>query len=133
VTEATVRRATEGELAEVGALIGLSFDDLVQCAFLVPRPADRLRVMSDYFAMLTEHAFRYGKVDMIGNGPGLHGAAVWFDHTSDTPEPPDYEHRLATLTGGRRSSTRTTQPIRIGISSSSRCIQTNRTGVWVAR
>jgi ribosomal protein S18 acetylase RimI-like enzyme len=99
VTEVTIRPATEGELAEVGALIGLSFDDLVQCAFLVPQPADRLRVMSDYFGYLTEHAFRYGLVDVIDNGQGLSAAAVWFDHTSEIPEPPDYERRLVAMSG----------------------------------
>jgi ribosomal protein S18 acetylase RimI-like enzyme len=99
VTDANIRLATEGELAEVGALIGLSFDQLVQCASLVPRPADRLRVMSDYFAMLTEHAFRHGRVDVIANGRGLEAAAVWFDRTGDMPEPPGYERRLAALAG----------------------------------
>jgi GNAT superfamily N-acetyltransferase len=99
VTDATIRPAAEGELAEVGALIGLSFDHLVQCASLVPRPNDRLRVMSDYFAFLTEHAFRHGRVEVIGNGRGLEAAAVWFDRTEDMPEPRDYERRLAALAG----------------------------------
>jgi ribosomal protein S18 acetylase RimI-like enzyme len=99
VTEANIRPATEGQLAEVGALIGLSFDDLVQCAFLVPQPADRLRVMSDYFGYLTEHAFQYGRIDVIGNPKELQAAAVWFDHTGAISEPPDYENRLSALTG----------------------------------
>jgi len=83
----------------VGALIGLSFDQLVQCASLVPRPTDRLRVMSAYFGMLTEHAFRYGLVEVIDNDRGLEGAAVWFDRSGDMPEPLDYERRLAALAG----------------------------------
>jgi GNAT superfamily N-acetyltransferase len=99
MTEATIRSASEAELAEVGALIALSFNNLGPDTYLVPLPADRPRVMGAFFTLLTEHAFRYGRVDVIENGRGIEGTAVWFDRTGDTPEPPDYEHRVAALAG----------------------------------
>jgi ribosomal protein S18 acetylase RimI-like enzyme len=99
VTEPTIRTATEGEVAEVGALIGVSFDHLVQCHSLVPRPADRLRVMTDFFTFATELAFQAGRIDVIDNGRGIEAAAVWFDRTKEMPEPPDYERRLAAFAG----------------------------------
>jgi ribosomal protein S18 acetylase RimI-like enzyme len=94
---ATIRSASEAELADVGALISLSFDHLDADAYLVPSPADRLRVMGDFFTLLTEHAYRHGRVDVVDGMDGLVAAAVWFDRTTDMPEPPDYEHRLAIL------------------------------------
>jgi ribosomal protein S18 acetylase RimI-like enzyme len=96
----TIRPATEAELAAVGAHIALSFDDLEQNHSLVPDPAARLRVMGDFFTLLTEHAPRCGKVDVIDDPElGLAAAAVWFDRTVPMPEVPDYEHRLAALAG----------------------------------
>jgi len=95
-----IRPATEAELPEVGALIALSFDDLEQNRSLVPDPAARLRVMTDFFTLLTEHAPLCGKVEVIDDPElGLAAAAVWFDRTVDMPEIPDYDNRLAALAG----------------------------------
>lgn len=96
-----IRPATEAELPAVGSLIALSFDHLEQNASLVPDPAARLRVMGDFFTMLTVHAPLCGKVDVIDdpNGGGLAAAAVWFDRTAEQPELVGYEERLAELAG----------------------------------
>ncbi len=96
-----IRPATEAELPAVGALIALSFDELEQNRSLVPDPAARLRVMGDFFTLLTEHAPLCGKVDVIDDpaGGGLAAAAVWFDRTVAMPEIPHYEDRLAALAG----------------------------------
>jgi ribosomal protein S18 acetylase RimI-like enzyme len=96
----TIRPAREDEIAAVGALVALSFNDLDANAYLVPPLADRLRVMGDFFTLYTEHAFRHGRVDVVdGDGDGLAGTAVWFDRTTDLGEPPDYGNRLAALAG----------------------------------
>jgi ribosomal protein S18 acetylase RimI-like enzyme len=96
-----VRSAREDELTAVGALISYSFDDLAADAYLVPNEADRLRVMADFFTLLTEHAFRYGRVDVIDapTGEGFAAAAVWFDLTREAPGPDRYEERLEELAG----------------------------------
>ena len=96
-----IRPATEAELPAVGALIALSFDDLEQNRSLVPDPGSRLRVMGDFFTLLTEHAPLCGKVDVIDDpaGGGLAATAVWFDRTHDMPEIPRYDERIAALAG----------------------------------
>jgi ribosomal protein S18 acetylase RimI-like enzyme len=96
----TIRPARESELTDVGRLVALSFDDLEQNRSLVPDPSARLRVMGDFFTMLTVHAPLCGKVDVIDAPDGsLAAAAVWFDRTREMPEIPDYDERLAALAG----------------------------------
>jgi ribosomal protein S18 acetylase RimI-like enzyme len=95
-----IRPAAEAELPAVGALIALAFDDLEQNRSLVPDPAVRLRVMGEFFTLLTEHAPLCGKVDVIDDpAGGLAAAAVWFDRTHEIPEIPHYDERLAALAG----------------------------------
>nr|BFE71544.1 GNAT family N-acetyltransferase [Actinoplanes digitatis] len=66
----------------------------------MPDPAARLRVMGDFFTMLTVHAPLCGKVDVIDDPDGgLAAAAVWFDRTAEQPELVGYEERLAELAG----------------------------------
>jgi ribosomal protein S18 acetylase RimI-like enzyme len=95
-----VRSAREDEIPAVGHLISYSFNDLPQNAYLVPPPDDRIRVMADFFTLYTEHAFKYGQVDVIDHpdGEGLVGTAVWFDNTKVAPEIEGYGERLAELT-----------------------------------
>lgn len=97
-----IRRAREEELAEVGALISYSFDHLDADSYLVPDPDQRLNVMADFFTLVTEQAYRQGRVDVIDapDGDGFMAAAVWFDRTTDLPEPhEDDESRLENLAG----------------------------------
>lgn len=97
---AGIRPATEAELPAVGALIARSFDHLEQNHSLVPDPEARLGVMTGFFTLLTEHAPLCGKVEVIDAADGgLAAAAVWFDRTREMPEIPEYERRLAELTG----------------------------------
>ena len=138
----TIRPATEAELPAVGALIALSFDDLAQNHSLVPDEEARLRVMTGFFTLLTEHAPLYGKVDVIdGDDGGLVAAAVWFDRTQDMPE------IRGTTSGWRRwpargwrtsrrwtrSSTSTTRSSRTGTWPSWPCTRRSRGGAWAAR
>jgi ribosomal protein S18 acetylase RimI-like enzyme len=96
-----IRPAREDELAAVGHLISLSFFHLGADIYLVPPLDDRLPVMADFFTLLTEHAYKYGRVDVIDNpaGDGLVATAVWFDNTTEAPEPEQYEERLRALAG----------------------------------
>ncbi|MFI5896751.1 GNAT family N-acetyltransferase [Actinoplanes sp. NPDC051513] len=101
MTYPEIRPAREDEIPAVGHLVGLSFLDLPQCAYLVPPLEDRLSVTADYFTMLTEHAYRYGLVDVIDNpaGGGLAATAVWFDYTREAPDPENYEENLRSMAG----------------------------------
>lgn len=95
-----IRAAREDEIPAIGHLISHSFHKLPQNAYLVPPLDDRLTVMADFFTMYSEHAFSYGRIDVIDNpdGDGLVAAAVWFDNTQDAPEIERYGERLAELT-----------------------------------
>jgi ribosomal protein S18 acetylase RimI-like enzyme len=101
VTFPTIRSAREDELAAVGHLISLSFFHLGADVYLVPPLEDRLPVMADFFTLYTEHAFKFGRVDVIDSpsGDGLVAAAVWFDNTVEMPAPERYEERLRDLAG----------------------------------
>ncbi len=96
-----IRPALEDEIPAVGQLISYSFDELAADSYLVPVEADRLRVMADFFTLLTEHAYKYGRVDVIERpgGDGLAATAVWFDYTQESPDPENYDTRLAELAG----------------------------------
>ena len=96
-----IRPAREDEIPAVGRLIGYSFNELPQDAYLVPPLEDRQTVMSDFFTLLTEHAHTYGRIDVIDrpDGSGLAGTAVWFDYTREAPDPDNYDERLAKLAG----------------------------------
>ena len=96
-----IRPAREDEIPAIGHLISLSFFDLAADAYLVPPLDDRLPVLADFFALLTEHAYKYGRVDVIDNpsSEGLAATAVWFDYTRESPDPENYEERLRALAG----------------------------------
>ena len=96
-----IRPAREDELLAVGEHVSLSFFHLGACEYLVPSLDDRLKVHADYFGLLTEHAHKYGRVDVIDNpdGEGYAAAAVWFDYTREAPDPENYEERLEALAG----------------------------------
>ncbi|MFI5935150.1 GNAT family N-acetyltransferase [Actinoplanes sp. NPDC051494] len=97
-----IRPARPAELPAIAALIALAFDDLDQNRSLVPDDTDRLRVMTDFFALVTDAAPAAGTIDVI---PGPSGtpvaAAVWFDRTRTAAPDPAYEGRLAALAGPR--------------------------------
>jgi ribosomal protein S18 acetylase RimI-like enzyme len=101
VTFPEIRSAREDEIAAVGHLISYAFQDLEACAYLVPSRDDLVPVMADYFTVLAEHAFRYGRIDVIDNpdGSGLAATAVWFDFTAEAPAPERYDERLRALAG----------------------------------
>ncbi|MBU2669318.1 GNAT family N-acetyltransferase [Actinoplanes bogorensis] len=96
-----IRPARDEEIPAAGHLISFSFFNLEQNAHLVPPLDERLKVMADFFTLLTEHAQKYGKVDVIDlpDGGGLAATAVWFDYTKESPDPENYDERLRELAG----------------------------------
>ncbi|WP_250037395.1 GNAT family N-acetyltransferase [Paractinoplanes maris] len=96
-----IRSARDEEIPAVGHLISHSFFHLDANAYLVPPLEDRLKVMADFFTLLTEHAQKYGRVDVIDlpDGGGLAATAVWFDYTKESPDPEGYDERLRALAG----------------------------------
>ncbi|MBM2622594.1 GNAT family N-acetyltransferase [Actinoplanes sp. LDG1-06] len=96
-----IRSARDEEIPAIGHLISHSFFNLDANAYLVPPLDDRLKVMADFFTLLTEHAQKYGRVDVIDlpEGGGHAATAVWFDYTKESPDPEAYEERLNALAG----------------------------------
>lgn len=101
MTYPEIRAARDEEIPAVGHLISHSFFNLDANSYLVPSLDDRLKVMADFFTLLTEHAQKYGRVDVIDlpGGSGLAATAVWFDYTKESPDPETYEERLKALAG----------------------------------
>jgi ribosomal protein S18 acetylase RimI-like enzyme len=103
VTGPTIRPAGAGEIAAVGELVAVSFNELGANVYLVPPLVDRVPVMSDFFTLFTEVAVEHGRVDVIDGTDGPAAAAVWFDYTRPAPERADIDKRLAALAGPYRS------------------------------
>jgi len=94
VTEPTIRPARAGEIPALGHLIAVSFNHLGPNVYLVPPPADRIRVHAEFFALLTEVAAEHGRVDVVDGAGGPVATAVWFDYTHPVPEPADFGERF---------------------------------------
>lgn len=93
---AAIIEATAADVDDVADLIARSFQQLAVAHWLVADPEDRLTCMRDQFALLIAHAVDHGRVDVVSDGSG---AAVWFDRTTQIPEPPDYDRRLREICG----------------------------------
>jgi GNAT superfamily N-acetyltransferase len=94
----TIRPAADHvDVAAAAALIARSFDHLAANHYLVPDPRERLRIMEDWFSVLTEHAANgAGEVLLTHDRSAV---TVWFDRTSEPAEPDNYEKRLTELAG----------------------------------
>jgi len=103
VAEPTIRAALATEIAAVGELIAVSFNHLGPNLYLVPPLVDRVPVLADFFALFTEVAAEYGRVDVIDGADGPVATAVWIDYTHPVPEPADFDKRLAALAGPYRA------------------------------
>lgn len=86
----------------VASTISHAFAGLPAAQYLVPGdPDDRtawLSVAQPYFAILVEHAMKYGNVYTAADGAAV---ADWFDGTTDAREPDDYEARRLAAVGDR--------------------------------
>lgn len=106
--EISIRRAGPEDAVQVAELVGTAFAPLKAVSWLLPEPSVRSRVMAADFLILVEHALKYGHVDVVdqGVGQGL-AAAVWFDRTTEVPEPDDYDSRLEAACGDAADRFRT--------------------------
>ncbi|BFU47760.1 GNAT family N-acetyltransferase [Krasilnikovia sp. MM14-A1004] len=94
---AGIRSGTTADLRPLAELLTEAFLHGDFAPWLIAHLDTRHRVYRPYFAMLTEHALQHGHVDMTDDGTA---AALWYPITSGPPpEPDDYPHRLAAITG----------------------------------
>lgn len=91
-----VVQAALGQAGELAELIATAFTPLAAASWLVPRAADRQRVLTGHVQILVSHALAgHGRVDRLDDGSGV---AVWFDHTNGTvPAPSRYDDRLSSM------------------------------------
>ena len=81
-------------LAEV---VAAAFRHLPASNWLVPDPAERRRIFPDYFRILVDLALAGGAVDTTADREAV---ALWMPAGSgDDAGPPDYDTRLAAVTG----------------------------------
>jgi GNAT superfamily N-acetyltransferase len=98
MSEPVITTVTDpARLTAIGGLIARSFDHLDANRYLVPDPDLRLASMSEFFAVLTEHAGTgAGRVLQTSDGVA---AAVWFDRTTAPAEPDGYAERIEKAAG----------------------------------
>lgn len=93
-----VRQAEIDDVDDVADLIARAFQGLAVSQWLAADPADRLTCMRAQFAILIAHAVDHGQVDVMADDTG---AAVWFDRTSQIPEPAGYDQQLRQICGAQ--------------------------------
>jgi ribosomal protein S18 acetylase RimI-like enzyme len=102
VTHHLIRAAsTKPDIDTAAALVGTAFTALEVCAWLVPDPQRRTRVLTDVFAITVAHAVDHGSVQLLtpAGEDQAQAVAVWFDLTRPVPEAPGYAARLQEATG----------------------------------
>lgn len=97
MTTPEIVRATRADADWVTDLIAEAFWPLDPCAWLVPGPAVRARILPRYFRIFVEHALTHGTVQITTDASA---AAVWLPVGPDGPtEPMSYRDRLADAVG----------------------------------
>ncbi len=93
----TVRAATSEDLSTVAELLAEAFLHADLAGWLIPHLYTRARTYPPYFALLTEHALAHGRVELTGHDTAV---SIWYRiDRAPLPEPPDYDQRLADITG----------------------------------
>jgi ribosomal protein S18 acetylase RimI-like enzyme len=97
--------ADPGQADRLAALVAEAFHPLAVAAWLVSDPAERARTLPRQFAILIEHAFTHGHVDVVADRTAV---AVWMHRTGpDFPAPADYDRRLEAACGAHVDRFRT--------------------------
>ena len=92
-----IRRAATTDLPALATLLTEAFLHGDLAPWLIAHLDTRHRIYRPYFRMIAEHALAHGHVETTSDGTA---AAVWYRITGQPlPEPEDYAHRLATITG----------------------------------
>ncbi|GIH16079.1 GNAT family N-acetyltransferase [Rugosimonospora africana] len=90
----TIRTASVTDAATVAYVVATAFHSLDVCQWLIPDPRERAARLSDYFRIITDHAFRQGTVHVTTD---LNAVAVWL--SCPFPDPAGYDTRLAAACG----------------------------------
>lgn len=91
----TVRPGRTDEAAKLATVIATAFSPLPPTRWLLPDTHTHGRLLPPYFQILVDHALAIGHVDVLASARTDRPAAVavWWD--SHSPEPADYDQRLA--------------------------------------
>lgn len=81
------------DIPDVAAVAAAATWDTPVAGWLVPDPLHRPGVLHAWYAILAEHAVRYGRVDLLADRSAT---AIWLDRTRPLPAP---SHFLRRLTG----------------------------------
>lgn len=88
-----VTAAGRVDIPDLAAIAATTTWDTPAVRWLVPDPHHRSGVLHAWYAILVEHALRYGRVDLLADRSA---AAIWLDRTRPMPAP---NHFLRRLTG----------------------------------
>ena len=88
--------ATSDDVPTIAHLVAEAFGPLRASQWLVPDPGARQTAMAGQFAILVDHALRYGHADLLADGSAV---AVWFHRDQPIAPPPDYDRRLIAACG----------------------------------
>lgn len=92
-----IEQAEPAEARALAELVAEAFQPLAACAWLVPDPGLRPRIMADDFHILVEHALEWGLVETTADRRAV---AVWLPAVGDPlPPPADYDKRLVAACG----------------------------------
>jgi ribosomal protein S18 acetylase RimI-like enzyme len=96
MTAPVIRKAdSDADIILTGELIACALNDSRPNKYLVPDPARRQPIMSEYFRLLAEHAANgAGDVLLLEQDGQIPAVAVWFDHTTSPSPFPDYDQRM---------------------------------------
>ncbi len=96
----TITRCTPSDGEHLAGLIARAFTGNPVTDWLardMGAETDRLRLFTDYFRILVDHALTSGEVEAVPDGSG---AALWLP--PDAGPPPDYDERMTEVTGVHR-------------------------------
>ncbi|MGI5215073.1 GNAT family N-acetyltransferase [Plantactinospora sp. CA-290183] len=101
MTRPRILPAAPDQAEQVAALIAKAIRPSAISQWLVPDPDARLSVLTADCLIWVLHAFETGTVYVAEdvNGPGVTGAAVWFDRTRDLRPPARYEELVRSMCG----------------------------------
>lgn len=92
-TNVPVMATSRIDIADLVTIAAATTWETPAARWLVPDPDYRSGVLHAWYAILIEHALRYGRVDLLADRSA---AAIWLDRTRPVPAP---DHVLRRLTG----------------------------------
>ena len=92
-----IREARPGDHQTIIAVLAEAFLHGDLAPWLVEPVEDRERIYPQYFALCMERAFQHATIEVTDD---LSAVAIWYVHDGRViPETPDYDERLAQITG----------------------------------